>query len=50
MYQSFLPQSGILNKSIIQVVFINVCMNVAKEPIFFYRWNIHFLHFHPYIS
>ena len=37
MYQSFLPQSGILNKSIIHVVFITLCMNVAKEPIFIYR-------------
>ena len=26
----FLPQSGILNKSIIHVVFITMCMNVAK--------------------
>ena len=51
MYQTFLPQSGILNKSIIHIDFITVCMNVAKEPIFIYRWNIiFFLHFHPYIS
>ena len=43
MYISnFLPQSGILNKSIIHIVFITMCMNVAKEPIFIYRWNIYF--------
>ena len=29
MYQSFLPLSGISNKSIIHVVFITMCMNVA---------------------
>ena len=51
MYQSFLLQSGISNKSIIHVVFITMCMNVAKEPIFIYRWNIYFwLHFCSYIS
>ena len=38
----FLPQSGISNKSIIHVFFITVCMNVAKEPIFIYGWNIYF--------
>ena len=37
MYQSFLPQSGISNKSIIHVVFITMCMDVAKEPISIYR-------------
>ena len=42
MYQSFLPQSGISNKSIIHIVFIAMCMNVAKEPIFIYRRNIYF--------
>ena len=30
----FLPQSGILNKSIIHVVFMTMCMNAAKELIF----------------
>ena len=42
MYQSFLPQSGISNKSIIHVAFITMCINVAKQPIFIYRWNIYF--------
>ena len=42
MSQSFLPQSGISNKSIIHVVFITMCMNVAKEPIFIYRCYIYF--------
>ena len=28
---------GISNKSILHVVFITMCMNVAKEPIFIYR-------------
>ena len=37
MYQSFLPQSGMLNKSIIHVVFVTVCMNVVKELICIYR-------------
>ena len=48
----FLPQSGILNKSVMHIVFITMCMNVAKEPIFIYRWNIYIyiLHFRPYIS
>ena len=44
MYQSFLPQSGISNKSIIHVVFITMYMNVAKEPIFIYRWNTYFFY------
>ena len=43
----FLPQSGILNKSIIHVVFMTLCMNAAKELIFIYRWNIYFLTFSP---
>ena len=30
MYQSFLPQSGILNKYITHVVSITMCMDVAK--------------------
>ena len=43
MHQGFfLPQSGIFNKSILQVVFITMYMNVAKENIFIYRWNIYF--------
>ena len=42
MYQSFLPWSGMSNKSIIHVVFITMCMNVAKESIFIYRSNIYF--------
>ena len=49
MYQSFLPQSGISNKSIIHVVFITMCMNVAKEDIFIYRWNIHFCYIFAHI-
>ena len=49
MYQSFLPQSGISNKSIIHVVFITMCMNVAKESIFIYRWNIYFCYIFAHI-
>ena len=49
MYQTFLPQSGILNKSIIHIDFITVCMNVAKEPIFIYRWNIIFFYIFNHI-
>ena len=49
MYQTFLPQSGILNKSIIHIDFITVCMNVAKEPIFIYRWNIIFFYIFTHI-
>ena len=37
IYQSFLPQSGISNEFIIHIVFITMCMNVTKEPIFIYR-------------
>ena len=47
----FLPQSGILNKSIIHIVFMTMCMNVEKEPIFIYRWfsAIYFLNmFHTW--
>ena len=47
MYQSFLPQCEILSKSIIHVVFMTMCMNVAKEPIFICRWNIYFFTFSP---
>ena len=49
MYQSFLSQSGISNKSIIHVVFITMCMNVAKESIFIYRWNIYFWYIFAHI-
>ena len=42
----FLPQSGILNESIINVVFMTMCINVAKEPIFSYRWNIYMYFFY----
>ena len=49
MYQSFLPQSGISNKSVIHIVFITMCMNVAKEPIFIYRWNIYFCYIFAHI-
>ena len=49
MYQTFLPQSGILNKSIIHIDFITVCMNVAKKPIFIYRWNIIFFYIFTHI-
>ena len=42
-----LPQSGILHKSITRAVFITMCMNVAKEPIFIYRWYIYFFAFSP---
>ena len=49
MYQSFLPQSGISNKSIIHVVLIIMCMNVAKELIFIYRWNICFCYIFAHI-
>ena len=49
MYQSYLPQSGISNKSIIHIVFITMCMNVAKEPIFIYRWNIYFCYIFAHI-
>ena len=37
IYQSCLPQRGILNKSTIHVVFITMRINVAKEPIFINR-------------
>ena len=47
MFQSFLPQSGIANKSILHVVFITICVNVAKEPIFINHWNIYFVTFLP---
>ena len=30
MYQVFLPQSGISNKSIIHIILITMCMDVAK--------------------
>ena len=43
----FSPQSGVLNKSIKHVVFITMCMDVAKEHIFIYRWNIFFFTFSP---
>ena len=36
----FSPQNGILHKSIIHVVFMTMRMNVTKENIFIYRWNI----------
>ena len=49
MYQLFLPQSGISNKSIIHVDFITMCMYVAKEPIFIYRWNIYFCYIFAHI-
>ena len=49
MYESLLPQSGILNKSIIHVVFVTMCMNVAKDSPFIAEIYI-FLHFCPYIS
>ena len=49
MYQSFLPQSGISNKSIIHVVFITMCMNVAKVHIFIYRWNIYICYIFAHI-
>ena len=49
IYQSVLPQSRISNKSIIHVVFITICMNVAKEPIFIYRWNIYFCYIFAHI-
>ena len=42
IYESVLPQSGIFNKSIIHVVFITMCMNVAKEHIFIYHLIIFF--------
>ena len=47
MYQRFLPHSGMLNKSIIHIVVMTICMNVAKEPIFIYCWNIYFCTFSP---
>ena len=43
----FIPQSGILNKSAIRVVLITMCMNVAREPIFIYRWNVYFFILSP---
>ena len=49
MYQSFLPQSGISNKSIIHIVFIIMCINVAKEPVFIYCWNIYFCYIFAHI-
>ena len=49
MYQSFLPQSGISNKSFIHIVFIIMCMNVAKEYIFINRWNIYFCYIFAHI-
>ena len=48
-YHFFLPQSVIPNKSIIHVVCITMCMNVAKEPIFIYRWNIYFCYIFAHI-
>ena len=57
MHQSFLPHSGILNKSIICVVFIAMCMNVAKEPFhlslkytFFYIFAHIFLNHVPHMT
>ena len=52
MFQSFfLPQSGLSNKSIIHVVFITMCMNVAKEPLFHLSLKyISLLHFRQHIS
>ena len=42
MYVSkFFPRSGIFNKSIIHVFFMTMCVNVAKDHIFIYRWNIY---------
>ena len=49
IYSSFLTQSDILNKSIIHVVFITMCMDVAKGPIFIYRWNIYFFYIFAHI-
>ena len=49
MYQIFLPQIGISNKSIIYIIFITMCMNVATEPIFIYRWNIYFCYIFAHI-
>ena len=49
MFQSFLPRNGISNKSISYVVFITMCVNVAKEPIFIYRWNIYFCYIFAHI-
>ena len=39
---TFFPQNGILNKSIIQVVLMSMCMNVAREYSFIYRWDMPF--------
>ena len=38
------PQSAISNNSIIHVVFMTMYMDVLKEHIFIYRWNIHVFH------
>ena len=45
----FLPQSGILNKSIIHIVFMTMCTDVAKEAIFIYRWNCIFFNIFTHI-
>ena len=49
MFQTFLPQSGISNKSILHVVFITMCMNVTKELVFISRWNIYFCYIFAHI-
>ena len=43
----FLPQSGILNKSILQVVFITMYMNVAKKTYFHLSLKYIFFTFSP---
>ena len=50
MYKSFLPQSGILNKSIIRVVFISVHECSKRNYSHLSLKYVFFLHFHPYIS
>ena len=40
MCQSFPHRMGYQHKPIIYVVFMTMCMNVAKEHIFIYRWNM----------
>ena len=46
-FKVFLPQSGISNKSILHVVFITMCMNVAKEHISFIAEIYIFVTFSP---